>query len=132
MEAVWSVRVYYEDTDAGGVVYHSQYLNFYERARTEWLRELGFEQDQLKEQLAIIFAVRKIEIDYLLPAYFNQQLEVVTKIQKMTSSTITFQQTIQTIDGILLNQAEVLVVCIDSHKLKPKRIPENIKSRLPK
>jgi len=77
--SVWPVRVYYEDTDAGGVVYYANYLKFLERARTEWLRELGYEQDTLMQD-GIIFAVRRVTIDYLRPARFNQLLEVQTTV----------------------------------------------------
>ncbi len=67
------VRIYYEDTDSGGVVYYANYLKFMERARTEWLRALGFEQDQLLEQEGVIFAVRSVTVDYNAPARFNDQ-----------------------------------------------------------
>jgi len=70
----WPIRVYYEDTDSGGVVYHANYLNYMERARTEWLRNLGFEQDILLQQYGLIFAVRAIDIDYIKPAQFNNEL----------------------------------------------------------
>ncbi len=90
----WPIRVYYEDTDCGGVVYHSNYLKFMEQARTEWLRDLGFEQDILIEKYGIIFAVRSLSIDYLRPALFNQQLRVETTIEKLTKVSILFKQCI--------------------------------------
>ena len=74
----WPVRVYYEDTDSGGVVYYANYLRFMERARTEWMRELGFEQDVLIREEGVIFAVRSAKVDYLRPALFNDELNVVT------------------------------------------------------
>ncbi|MEJ1469461.1 MAG: YbgC/FadM family acyl-CoA thioesterase, partial [Candidatus Sedimenticola sp. (ex Thyasira tokunagai)] len=76
MEFIWPVRVYYEDTDSGGVVYYANYLKFMERARTEWLRQLGFEQDELLEKEGILFAVRRVAVDYLRPARFNDELLV--------------------------------------------------------
>ena len=77
---VWPARVYYEDTDAGGVVYYANYLKFLERARTEWLRALGFDQRDLMREAGILFAVRRVEIDYLLPARFDDELEVEAAI----------------------------------------------------
>ena len=75
-EFLWPVRVYYEDTDSGGVVYYANYLKFMERARTEWLRALGFEQDQLIEEEGVIFAVRRAEVDFIAPGRFNDALQV--------------------------------------------------------
>ena len=74
MTFVWPVRVYWEDTDAGGVVYYANYLKFMERARSEWLRVLGFEQDVLRDDAGVVFVVRRVEIDYLSPARFNDQI----------------------------------------------------------
>ena len=87
----WPVRVYYEDTDAGGVVYYANYLRFFERARTEMLRASGFEQDQLIDQHQIVFAVRSIEVDYLLPARFNQSLLVNVEISQFRGVSILFK-----------------------------------------
>ena len=78
-EFSWPVRVYYEDTDAGGVVYHARYLNLLERARTEWLRSLGVEQDHLLAETGLLFLVSRIAVDYLRPARFNQQLQVTVR-----------------------------------------------------
>jgi len=72
----WPVRIYYEDTDAGGVVYYANYLKFFERARTEMLRAEGFEQDQLLQNEGVLFVVRSVQVDYLTPARFNEQLQV--------------------------------------------------------
>jgi len=91
---VWSIRVYYEDTDCGGVVYHSNYLKFMEQARTEWLRHLGLEQDVLRDEYGIIFAVRSLSIDYLKPAAFNQLLSVETEIEKAGKVSLFFKQKI--------------------------------------
>ena len=83
----WQVRVYYEDTDSGGLVYHSNYLNFMERARTEWLRQLGFEQTYLKDTLNIIFVVHSMQIAFKKSAKFNDMLTVNCKLHKVGIST---------------------------------------------
>ncbi len=95
MEFIWPVRVYYEDTDSGGVVYYANYLKFMERARTEWLRQLGFEQDELLEKEGILFAVRRVSVDYLRPARFNDELLVSASISKQGRASLTFQQEIR-------------------------------------
>ncbi len=90
----WPVRVYYEDTDCGGVVYHSNYLKFMEQARTEWLRSLGLEQDVLMAEYGVVFAVKSLSIDYIKPALFNQALTIETEIEKMGKVSIVFKQLI--------------------------------------
>lgn len=125
----WQVRVYYEDTDAGGVVYHANYLSFFERARTEMLREFGFEQDELRDQHQILFAVRSANIDYLKPAKFNDLLIVDTSINAFRKTSLTFTQTLSCRD-ILLSQAEIRIACIDATQLKPKPIPSFILEKL--
>lgn len=124
------IRVYYEDTDAGGVVYHSNYLNFFERARTEWLRDLGYEQSDLRLKEKIIFVVRNIEIAYLKPALFNDQLIATVKIIKIGRSSIEVEQQIlrQTADNEVLSTGKVLVVCVDADTFRPKKIPDTIRS----
>ncbi len=129
----WPVRVYYEDTDSGGVVYYANYLRFFERARTEWLRAGGFEQDQLRDQHQLIFAVRSIEVDYLSPARFNQLLMVDTQITKYRGASITFSQQITntTSDQTrILCKANVLIVCIDTQTFSPRPIPAIMKKEL--
>ena len=86
------VRVYYEDTDAGGVVYHSKYINFFERARTEWLRQLGFELDELADQQQLLFVVKSVSCDYRKPALFNNELFVSAEIRELGKTSITFVQ----------------------------------------
>lgn len=124
-----TVRVYYEDTDTGGVVYHANYLKFLERVRTEWLRQLGYEQDVLIEQQQLIFAVKKLTINYIQPARFNDLLEITTKVEKFSGASIQFTQTVMK-ETILLCEANVQVVSLDSLSLKPKRIPQNLKEEL--
>jgi len=124
-EFEWPVRVYYEDTDAGGVVYHARYLQFMERARTEWLRALGFEQDQLRSEQGIIFAVRKMTLDFVRPARFNQALRVSAALCGNGRASIDLaQQVLGASDGRLYCKATVNVACIDATLLRPTRIPE--------
>ena len=94
MNFVWPVRVYYEDTDSGGVVYYANYLKFMERARTEYLRHLGYEQDELIKNENIIFAVRTINVDYHKPARFNEQLEVSARVIECKKASMLFEQVI--------------------------------------
>lgn len=123
----WPIRVYYEDTDAGGVVYHAQYLNFMERARTEWLRALGFEQDDLAAADQVVFAVRRAEVDFRRPARFNDALVVSSRLQRLRRASLTFDQEIRReSDGELLVQAQVQVACVHAGRLRPAPIPERI------
>ncbi|WP_338859211.1 tol-pal system-associated acyl-CoA thioesterase [Serratia marcescens] len=121
----WPVRVYYEDTDASGVVYHARYVAFFERARTEMLRQHNFHQQQLlSEQVA--FVVRRMTVDYLAPARLDEQLEVQSEITCLRGASLTFAQRIVNSDGALLSQAEVLIACIDPHQMKPRALPKSI------
>lgn len=125
---VWPVRVYYEDTDAGGVVFYANYLKFLERARTEYLRNLGHELDLLAAEAGIIFAVRRVEIEYLKPALFNQLLQVSAEITQIKKVSLEFLQQI-THDDQLLVTSTVRVACLDVKTLKPKAIPENLRAK---
>ena len=122
----WPVRVYYEDTDAGGVVYYANYLRFMERARSEWLRSLGHEQDRLIQEEKIIFAVRQVAIDYHKPARFNDMLNVNTTIQKKRGASLYFLQTIRNQKGELLCQAVVKIACLNAETMKPRPLPDTI------
>ena len=121
----WPVRVYYEDTDAGGVVFYANYLKFFERARKEMLRALGFEQDDLIAKNGIIFAVRSIEVDYLRPALFNEQILVSAEVVLAKKVSVTFEQTITRGDDVLC-KSTVRIACLDAKTLRPKEIPENL------
>jgi len=125
----WPLRVYYEDTDSGGVVYHSNYLNFMERARTEWLRALGFEQTSLKSDLGIMFVVHSISIAYKSPACFNDLLEIRTHFLKMGHGSIEFIQKIYRDDQLLI-EANVKLACVDTAIFKPVGIPKVIKQAI--
>ncbi len=123
----WPVRVYYEDTDAGGVVYHSQYLNFMERARSEWLRALGFEQDELADQEQVVFVVRRIEVDFRRPARFNDALLVtVDLVEQRSASLILAQRIRQESDGKVLIQGRVQMACVNARRFRPTPIPERM------
>jgi len=126
----WPVRVYWEDTDAGGVVYYANYLKYLERARTEWLRRLGYEQDQLIREAGILFAVRRVEIDYLLPARFNDALVVEARIESLSKVALTFRQRILRAPTQVLSEAEVKVVCLDKDSFRPSAIPQDIREKI--
>ena len=123
---IWPVRIYYEDTDAGGVVYHTNYLKFMERARAEWLRALGFEQDILKAQEKILFAVRKLRIDYHKPATFNELLNITTRLGSKRRASFICEQAILNQEKKIICQAIITIVCIDSDAMQVKPIPEKI------
>lgn len=122
---IWPVRVYYEDTDAGGVVFHANYVNFLERARTEFLRDKGVVQGDLKAHQQAMFVVRSISIDYLKSAKLDDLLEVSSEISQLKKASLLFEQTINR-DGIVLCKALVSVVCVDSETLRPKLIPDDL------
>ena len=126
----WPVRVYYEDTDAGGMVYYANYLKYMERARTEWLRDMGYEQDRLKQELSVQFAVTKVNIDYLKPALFNELLTVYTTLTGTRKASFDLEQTISNHKNETLTRAEVRIVCLDRNNLKPAPIPENLMAGL--
>lgn len=121
----WPIRVYYEDTDAGGVVYHANYVKFFERARTEMLRAMGYEQDQLRTEYGIIFAVRSLSVDYLLPAKFNEQLLVSAEITLVKPASVVFTQTIGR-DATVLCKATVRIACLEAASLRPQLVPEHL------
>ncbi len=123
----WQVRVYYEDTDSGGVVYHSNYLNFMERARTEWLRHLGFEQPYFRDVLNIIFVVHSMQIDFKKPAKFNDLLTITSELVKIGRGSFEFLQKIS-VNQQTLVEAQVKLACVDAVAFKPIAIPEQIKS----
>ncbi len=126
-EFAWPIRVYYEDTDAGGVVYHSNYLNFMERARTEWLRAAGFEQDELKAQLDVLFAVRSMNIEYYLPARFNDRLLVTVKIISLRGASMMLEQDIKKEnESSVLCQGKVRIVSLSASNFRPCPIPDQI------
>lgn len=130
---VWPVRVYYEDTDAAGVVYYANYLRFMERARTEWLRELGFEQDQLLRDPGVLFAVRTARVRYHLPARFNDQLLVEVAHKRPRHASIDFVQRVLRDDAerSVLCSADINVACLDATSFRPCALPERIAAEIP-
>jgi len=138
-EFSWPVRVYYEDTDSGGVVYYANYLKFMERARTELLRSIGYQQDQLQQESGIIFAVRSANIQYKKPARFNDELNVVTSISSLGKASIHFKQSVflqaSQHDGSvpgLLADAEIKIACLNAEKFFPQSIPASIVEKITK
>jgi acyl-CoA thioester hydrolase len=124
----FKIRVYYEDTDLAGIVYYANYLKFIERARTEWVREIGIDQGALKAEAGIVFAVRRIEADYLVPAKFDDMLSVETHLLKVTGARLVLDQKVMR-DDVALFQSEVTLVAL-SDTGAPKRLPADIRRRL--
>ena len=123
------VRVYYEDTDLGQIVYYANYLKFIERGRSEWLRAAGVDQQRLLADAHLAFVVRRVEADYLSPARFDDQLEVVTALEQAAGPRLTVAQAVER-DGRTLFQAGVTVVCVDLRTLRPHRLPEAVRAAL--
>lgn len=145
----WPVRVYYEDTDHGGVVYYANYLKFMERARTEWLRARGIEQDALIDEYGMIFAVRSVQLDFLKPAQFNQQLEVSVATLNVGKASMVFEQEVNLVntkhlvntkqqggeqgelsDDVVLCRGKVKIACLDAQTLRPKAIPAPLRKEI--
>lgn len=124
----FTCRVYYEDTDLAGIVYYANYLRFIERARTEWVRTLGVDQGQLKAEQGIVFAVRRVEADYLRPARFDDELTVTTHLVQATGARIVLDQEI-TRGGEKLFVAQVVLVCLTDAGT-PARIPAEVRLKL--
>jgi len=127
----WPVRVYWEDTDAGGVVYHASYLRFMERARTEWLRGMGISQSAVKESTGLAFLVREMQIDFLRAALLDDELSVSVEVKERRAASILFAQTIRRVDGVELIRAKVRVACVDVNRMRPVQIPADLIPGLP-
>ena len=128
---VWQLRVYWEDTDAGGVVYHSRYLNFFERARTEWLRSLGVHQAALAAEEGIVFIIRRMEIDFLRAARMDDELDVSVHSVKTGGSRLGFgQEMVRKSDGEVLARAVVTAACLEAESFKPRRLPWWIRAEI--
>jgi acyl-CoA thioester hydrolase len=122
----WPVRVYWEDTDAGGVVYHAGYLRFMERARSEWMRALGVDQMAFKQSTGLAFMVRDMHIDFLRPALRDDELSVTVEVKEWRTASILFTQLITKIDGCCLIRASVRVACVDLQRMRPAPIPVDL------
>jgi len=127
-EFVWPVRVYWEDTDGGGVVYYANYLKFLERARTEWLRALGIEQGPLQEQQGVLMVITRVEADYRRAARYGELLQVTCNISERGRASLIFRQSIwrNSVGSELLVEASVRAACVDAVSFKPRALPEII------
>lgn len=125
----WPIRVYYEDTDSAGVVYYANYLRFLERARTEWLRALGFEQNELAARHQVVFVVRSVALEYIKPSLFNDSLQVTVELAGVGASQILVAQRVLRESEELVT-AQVKVVCVNAATFRPVRIPKAIITRI--
>ena len=123
------VRVYYEDTDAGGVVYYANYLKFFERCRTEWMRFAGHDQSQLAAEAGIGFVARKASCEYLKPARLDDELMVGLEVEKLTRVRVVFRQHVRRGDQILVT-GTVEIACVNMATMTPSAIPEFLHSKL--
>lgn len=121
----WPVRVYYEDTDAGGIVYHARYLYFLERARTEWLRQLGFNQIELKQQ-STLFVIRDMNIKWQSPAKLDDALSVAIEGMQVKKASFTMRQTIFKEDQVIV-KADVTIACLNAESMKPQPLPAAVR-----
>ena len=119
------IRVYYEDTNAAGVVYYANYLRFFERARTEWLRELGFEQKRLAMDLGIAFVARSISVEYLKPAHLDDRLNLVSEIESVGRAQVVFAQRVARQEELLLT-SKMRIACVESARMRPAAMPKEI------
>ncbi|MEM7250403.1 MAG: tol-pal system-associated acyl-CoA thioesterase [Pseudomonadota bacterium] len=129
VEFWWPVRVYHEDTDAGGIVYHANYLRYMERARTEWLRSLGCEQDALRNAHRVMFVVVNVTVNYVRAAKYNDELSVGVKLNAVKRASVVLDQYVRRDDEELLN-ASVRIGCVEADSLLPRPIPHSIHSEL--
>lgn len=125
----WPVRVYWEDTDAGGVVYYANYLRFLERARSEWLRALGVAQSELAATDGVLFVVRRVEADYLAPARYDDLLTVVCRMAELGRASLVMEQEVRRDADVLLT-ARVRVACVGADSFRPARIPPHVLQRI--
>ena len=125
----WTVRVYYEDTDAGGIVFYANYLKFFERARTEWLRALDINQHDLAEQHGALFVVKNANIDYHAPAKLDDVITLTLCIEKLGRASVLFVQQ-ASCGAALLASARVKVGCVDRAALKPRALPDAVAAKM--
>ena len=121
----WPIRVYYEDTDSGGIVYYANYLKFMERARTEWLRSLGFTQRELAQNEGILFVVRSVAIEYLKPSRFDDRLQVTVEPVKVGAGQIVVAQEVWRAQETVAS-ANVRLACLNAATMRPVRIPQAV------
>jgi acyl-CoA thioester hydrolase len=123
----WPIRVYYEDTDAGGVVYHTGYIQYFERARTEWLRSLGYSQQRLAQEESVLFTVVDLTMHYRRPARLDDLLEIVSTAAPAGAS-LQFRQVALEAGGEVLAEGQVRVACVDTRTMRPRRLPGFLRS----
>nr|VFJ59907.1 MAG: 4-hydroxybenzoyl-CoA thioesterase/acyl-CoA thioester hydrolase [Candidatus Kentron sp. FW] len=124
------VRVYREDTDDLGVVYYANYLKFMGRARAEWLRSLGFDQVMWMREERVTFVIRKIAVDFLRPARLEDMVTVGARLQNFGQASLDFEQKVSSMTGELLCRADVKIACVNADSLAPRRIPQDLITRL--
>jgi acyl-CoA thioester hydrolase len=129
----WPIRVYYEDTDATGVVYHARYLHYFERARTEWLRALGFSQFSMNDRLSVVFTVARLEIDFVRPARLDDDLEVTVVVEQLRRASLRFAQALHHCNqpDRVLATARVKVGCVDAQSFRPCALPDEFINGVP-
>jgi len=122
------IRIYWEDTDAGGIVYYANYFKFMERARTEWLRSLGFEQEPLRLEQNLLFVVVDVEAHFRKPARYGDMLQVTCEVDEASRVSLTFKQEIyrQSVDGELLLEGRVRIACLDAVRYRPRPLPQGL------
>jgi acyl-CoA thioester hydrolase len=125
----WPVRIYYEDTDTGGVVYYANYLKFFERARTEWLRSFGLNQDKLAQEEGLIFVVRRASLNFVRPARLDDLLEVTVEPLKLARVYVDLTQEARR-GALVLARAEIRVACLNLRDFKPVAMPRSVRDKL--
>jgi acyl-CoA thioester hydrolase len=125
----WQIRVYYEDTDAGGIVFYANYLKFFERARTEWLRACGIDQRRLADEMGAIFIVRSTALDYRAPARLDDVIKIVSRIERLGRASVDFAQEAWR-DGTLLATGAIRIGCVERIRLRPTAIPPPVLAAL--
>lgn len=129
----WNIRVYYEDTDAGGVVFYANYLKFFERARTEWLRATGVSQQLMTETHGVMFVVKSTAVDYHAPARLDNELKLTVVVERMGRASVQFVQQAWRLDGDrqeLLATGRIKVGCVDAQRFRPSEIPDEVLNRI--
>lgn len=129
----WTIRIYYEDTDAGGIVFYANYLKFFERARTEWLRHAGFSQHVLVDKLGVLFVVKKAAVEYHAPAKLDDELKLVVVVERVGGASLQIRQEAWRIaEGppILLAEGSVTLVCVNKEEIRPCPIPADIRLKI--
>ena len=127
MTHLFPIRVYYEDTDMAGIVYYANYLKFIERARSDWVREQGIDQTALRDQ-GLVFAVRRVEADYLMPAHFDEELEVATEVRSVSGARLVLDQKVRRGKDLLFEAQVTLVMIAEGGQ--PTRLPANIRRQV--